>query len=251
MQVPTAAFAEALQRVEETMDQQRPPADTPTEAWVDGANDPQDKAQKKALPHAAAASEAAEAPVPKHSFLAPFADLLNFGPPCTTGNYNRETHTFEIIATCAFRQGQEVTFFYSDECDHIMVGLYGFMHPMIPPCPSAEDYRRASDDWKRRADELELQLLESNEDLYRLDREASHLHKLLKDCDCQNYKEELRKLAIRTEKEVRHEDGAEAGAEEAAPSRLRHEHVRGGVADREEIERRGVRKATRERDAEF
>jgi hypothetical protein len=258
MQPPTAAAVasarrtQARQRVEDTVDQQIPPADTPTDAWIDGTNDQQDQTEQKALADTVTASKTPDAPIPKHSFLAPFADLLNFGPPCTTGKYNRDTHTFEIIATCAFRPGQEVTFWYSDECDHIIVGLYGFMHPMIPPCPSAEDYRRTSDEWRGRAEELELQLLESNEDLYRLDRETSYLHKLLKDCDCQTYNEEIKKLAIGTERDVQHnEERVGAGAEEAPLSRLRHEHVRGGLADREDIERRGVRKATRERDSEF
>jgi SET domain len=216
---------------------QLPPADMPTEAWVDATQ----QGHQSASPNALSAGA-----IPKHSFLAPLADLLNFGPPCTTGSYNRDAHTFEIVASCEFRKGQEVTFWYSDECDHVMVGLYGFMHPMIPPCPSAEEYKRASGEWRRRAEELDAQLAESNQDLYRLDREASHLAKLLRDCDCQNYKDEIK--AREDQDRMLKTESAHGDME---PSRLRHEHVRGGIADREDLERRGVRKATRDRDTEF
>lgn len=225
---------------ENKLDQQLPPADMPTDAWVDAT-----KHQQGQPPDAP--NDVAAGAIPKHSFLAPLADLLNFGPPCTTGSYNRDAHTFEIVASCEFRKGQEVTFWYSDECDHVMVGLYGFMHPMIPPCPSAEEYKRASEEWRRRAEELDTQLAESNQDLYRLDREASHLVKLLKDCDCQRYKDEIK---AREEQDRVHKAGTAAHGD-MEPSRLRHEHVRGGIADREDLERRGVRKATRERDTEF
>ena len=48
-----------------------------------------------------------------HIFLAPFADLVNFGPPCAKGAYNSESGTFDIVATCDFISGQEVTFWYT------------------------------------------------------------------------------------------------------------------------------------------
>jgi hypothetical protein len=135
----------------EDVEEIQPPADMPTEQWV-----------RDQAPRSTANSPGEDDDVgPRrisHNFLAPVADLLNFGPPCTRGSYNEESHTFEIVASCNFKKGQEVTFWYSDECDHIIVGLYGFMHPIVPPCPSAEDYRRSSEEWRAKAEDLQEQL---------------------------------------------------------------------------------------------
>ena len=119
-----------------------------------------------------------------HSFMAPVADLLNFGPPCTRGKYNDETKAFEIIATCPYLAGQEVTFWYADDCEDVIIANYGFTHPMVPRCPSADDWRRKSEMWKQRAESLEVQLEESYKELGRMDVELEDLRLILRKCDC-------------------------------------------------------------------
>ena len=101
-----------------------PPASTPTDHWVEEHGAYLDEevssnvrgSNTNTNNHQNAAAEV----LVNHSFLAPFADLLNFGPPCTRGRYDSDTHSFEITALCDYKKGQEVTFYYSDECDHVV-----------------------------------------------------------------------------------------------------------------------------------
>jgi hypothetical protein len=161
-----------------------PPAETPTETWTRDQGDTDDIDDKTdgsfyIRGEAATADKDLDA-LSHHSFLAPVADLLNFGPPCTRGHYNQESHTFDIIASCSFTKGQEVTFWYSDECDHVMAGVYGFIHPLIPQCPSGEELRV-------RAEVAEERLTETYDELDQLDAELNRVEQILKDCDCCRY----------------------------------------------------------------
>jgi hypothetical protein len=119
-----------------------------------------------------------------HSFLAPVADLLNFGPPCTHGVYNAKTQSFEIIASCSFQKGQEVTFWYSESCDSIVLANYGFTHPMVPKCPTLADWKRMAEAHARHSVELEHELFDLFDDLDGIDRELERVQGILEDCDC-------------------------------------------------------------------
>jgi SET domain len=163
-----------------------PPAEMPTDAWVVGQTEQEeDGTPTNPQPREPKSNTNAKPKATSyHSFLAPVADLLNFGPPCTRGRYNQETHTFDIIATCTFIPGQEVTFWYSDECEEIVMGNYGFTHPMVPKCPTAEDYKLARDKWKQRATNLQTALEDAYEDMDVMDTELQHVQQILANCDC-------------------------------------------------------------------
>lgn len=158
-----------------------PPANQPTDSWVEEAIN-----EERVTDDTNNSLDDDITIVPtKHSFMAPLADLINFGPPCLKGSYNTDEHAFELIATCPFKTGQEVTFYYSADCSDVIVANYGFLHPLVPACTN-------NDDWKSRAEALE----EKDEmreavmwDLYQqmdlLREELSDLHSQLIECECE------------------------------------------------------------------
>mmetsp|Transcript_1753 Transcript_1753/g.4225 ORF Transcript_1753/g.4225 Transcript_1753/m.4225 type:complete len:402 (-) Transcript_1753:34-1239(-) len=158
-----------------------PPADQPTEDWVREQTDTKDEE----APQKDEEEEEEEEELRSHSFLAPVADLLNFGPPCTRGKYNAETQAFELIATCSYTKGQEVTYWYSNDCDDVMIANYGFTHPMVPSCVS--DWKQQTEYWKQQAERLEVEIGNAYQDLDALDKELDRMHMHLQNCDCDDH----------------------------------------------------------------
>jgi hypothetical protein len=168
-------------------DQEGPPASMPTDEWL--AYQRELQRQEEELESLGSNSNLSEDDVDAaesagddfwpsgYSFLAPVADLLNFGPPCTRGRYNQTTNSFEIIATCPFRKGQEITFWYTDACEDVFVANYGFTMPMmVPKCATEAD----------KVYQLNVELLNAYTELDRLDQELDRLLDVLHDCHCDN-----------------------------------------------------------------
>eukprot|EP00550_Attheya_septentrionalis_P002732 CAMPEP_0198291030 /NCGR_PEP_ID=MMETSP1449-20131203/8693_1 /TAXON_ID=420275 /ORGANISM="Attheya septentrionalis, Strain CCMP2084" /LENGTH=661 /DNA_ID=CAMNT_0043989615 /DNA_START=313 /DNA_END=2298 /DNA_ORIENTATION=- len=169
-----------------------PPASQPTEEWV---------AQQQLLEsddHVESEQQRNQIMRRRtHSFLAPVADLLNFGPPCTRGTYNAQAHAFEIVSTCHIVAGQEVTFWYSSDCDDVFIANYGFTHRMVLPCEK-EDEKRLEDeaqrdlahdnqvdqngDWRRVIGSLE-------EELDSLYKEMDRMRAAMQECGCEAERE--------------------------------------------------------------
>lgn len=176
-----------------TISVESPPAAMPTDEWL--AQQRQQQQREKELAEEGEIKESNNNKNDKdenypsgwqmgNSFLAPVADLLNFGPPCTRGVYNEKTQSFDVIATCDFTKGQEVTFWYSDACDEIIMGNYGFTHPMAPICSTMEDWKRHAEHIKSQALELQEQLAFAYHDLDRIDSELDRVKRVLDKCSC-------------------------------------------------------------------
>lgn len=194
---------------------QVPPASLPTDEWV--------------IEHQGDTDED-DLPPENNSFLAPVADLLNFGPPCTQGSYNAKTRAFELVATCSFQTGQEVTYWYSDDCDDVVIANYGFTHPMVPSCPSAVELQQDIDFWKRRALNLETEIGHAYDDIDELEREMERAVSLLTSCNCDGFKRP--RAASKSRKgsgDTTHDDA--------------HDHIRGSGERRPtDHERNGIRR---------
>ncbi len=169
-----------------------PPADQPTDSWVDLAmneekvvDDAVVEDQDNEIPAAAAYDDDMIAPsgVFKHSFLAPLADMINFGPPCLTGSYNPDEHVFELIATCSFKAGQEVTFYYSSECADVIIANYAFLHPLVPPCTTLDEVKEKSEEWKIQAMDAEEKLWKAHHQVEVLMGEVLALESQLQSCE--------------------------------------------------------------------
>ena len=162
-----------------------PPASQPTDDFVkEQVREAHQGDPSSSRPPPAAATGTGTAASVTHSFLAPVADLLNFGPPCTRGLYDSVTHRFDVVATCTFRQGQEITFYYSDDCEDEMRANYGFVHPMIPPCPTIDVWRETADGWRIRAEEAGKSLAGAYAEAGGLEDEVETLESRLERCGC-------------------------------------------------------------------
>jgi len=174
-------------------DQEGPPASTPTDEWLDYQRELQRKEEEAELQakkndmapeetgsgfEAGAGAGTADVWPDGDSFLAPVADLINFGPPCTRGLYNRTTDAFEIVATCDFLKGQEITFFYTDACEDVFVANYGFTEPSLVP--------KCADPDRERIQQLESMLQDAWQELDMFDSEVDQLLEVLHDCHCEN-----------------------------------------------------------------
>ncbi|KAL9184214.1 hypothetical protein ACHAXT_002300 [Thalassiosira profunda] len=160
-----------------------PPANQPTDSWVDEAKNEEHVNEDDFV--TADDDATIQAADQRHSFLAPLADLINFGPPCLTGRYNAEEHMFELVATCPFRKGQEVTFYYSSDCADVIVANFGFLHPLVPPC-LAEDWEKTSDEWEQKAKMREKELWEVYQKVDLLKDEMAVLESQLVSCGCED-----------------------------------------------------------------
>jgi len=89
---------------------------------------------------------------------------------------------YSIVAVCPYTSGQEVTFYYSDDCEDIIIANYGFSHPMIPRCPTMfEDLKVQITQLKDQAETLTDKLISTQNKLMEVEEEILRLRH---GCNC-------------------------------------------------------------------
>ena len=104
-----------------------------------------------------------------------------------------------------------------------VVAAYGFMHPIVPPCPSAEEYRNRSEEWQRRAEKLEKRLDAVYRALEEAEIDLDRIYEYLQSCDC--CRKEYLESTGRTVRNWTDDDDNDETVDNP-----RHEHVRGAAA---------------------
>ena len=116
------------------------------------------------------------------------------------------------------------------------------MHPIIPPCPSAEEYRRRSEDWQRRAEKLQDRLSTIYSALEDAETELDRMYAYVRSCDGCRQQTGGGGLEEASSRGRRVRNGTEDDdyLDDYSPTRLRHEHVRGGSVFHSERESTGT-----------
>ena len=201
-----------------------PPANQPTDSWVELAKN-EEKVVEDGDNNIGGDDDdilAAPSGFFRHSFLAPLADMINFGPPCVTGAYNPDEHVFELIATCPFKAGQEVTFYYSSECTDVIIANYGFLHPLVPPCVTIDEIKEKSEDWKNQAFDTEEKLWKARRQVDILKGEILALESQLQSCESgdsvNNNMDQRHEYSMPTSNERNKNAGVEPSIESEMPA---------------------------------
>ncbi len=93
-------------------------------------------------------------------------------------------HTFELIATCPFTKGQEVTFWYSSDCADAIIANYGFIHPLVPSCTTPDDWEKESGEWREKTKMREKELWDVYRRVDLLKNEVAALERKMISCGC-------------------------------------------------------------------
>ncbi|KAL7452297.1 hypothetical protein ACHAWC_004028 [Mediolabrus comicus] len=202
-----------------------PPANQPTDSWVELAKNEEKVVEDGDNNNVGGDDDdilAAPSGFFRHSFLAPLADMINFGPPCVTGAYNPDEHVFELIATCPFKAGQEVTFYYSSECADVIIANYGFLHPLVPPCATIDEIKEKSEDWKNQAFDTEEKLWKARRQVDILKGEILALESQLQSCESgdsvNNNMDQRHEYSMPTSNERNKNAGVEPSIESEMPA---------------------------------
>lgn len=102
------------------------------------------------------------------------------------------------------------------------------MHPTVPPCPSAEDYRQSAEEWQARAEVLQAKLDRAARKLQAMEEMVEYLSDVLSDCedDCCDYDDEFLPDHFYEQRDQT-EDYPTGAAVNPSPEKSPDHHVRG------------------------